>query len=157
MNHYPTRPNPGVERDNLPSRRTKGSTYDWFQFPPNNQFGIPASDQVYGWQTKSLDCISTRFDVDHVGKIELHYPRGCTAKDFEHTTTRALTKGTFCTDQLVLIGCDAYHNPREFVIQVRDNYIHMVMEADAIIYTAPEPKPEMKWLGKLMKLFASGE
>ncbi|MNM20151.1 hypothetical protein D3C81_304840 [compost metagenome] len=148
--------NPGVERDNLPSRKTKGSSYDYFDFPPNNRFHIPASDYVWGWQSKTFDCIGTKFKVDEFGKIELRRSRASENKDYEHSVARALSKGNFCSDKLELLGYDAYGNVRRFLVHVENNFIQMVIEDDAVIFTRPEPKPEVAWLKRIAKLFSFG-
>lgn len=135
-------PNPGVQRDNLPQRNNKGNSYDNFDFTANNQFGIPASKNVYGWQSKSFDCIGTPFKVDEEGKLSLRMHRPDN-KDLEHSVARELAKGTFCTDALVLEGYDAYNNPREFLIHIENNFIKTVIEDDAIIYMRPEPTPSV--------------
>lgn len=126
--------NPGVERDNLPLRRTRGSLPDYFEFTANNKFNIPAAEHQWGYQSKSFDCIGTKFEIDEDGVFELRYGRAQEAKHHEHSVTRAISRGDFTTDQLVLEGLDAYRNERTFVVRVKNNRVVMVIEDGAIIY-----------------------
>ena len=145
--------NPGVERDHLPQRRNKGSLYDIFKFPPNNRFGIPASSERRGWQSKSFDCIGTEFEVSECGLIYLRHADIADAADQEHSVSRELAKFRFCTDTLFLSGKDAYDNPRKFLIVVDHNMIQVVMEDDVILYVRPESRVTrfFKWLARLWK------
>lgn len=135
MNNYPTNPNPGTSRE-MSNYRTKGNTKDHFVFPANNKFGIPASRSKYGYESDTLDCLDTPFEFNESGRIyctaNIEYSHN--AVHAEHRAVKEIVKGKFCIDALVIEGPDLYGNHRTFVVQIKNNYIWLVMEGDTILY-----------------------